>query len=67
MPQEAIPFEISFRSFGLAVLLLIAIVYAIRLIDRHLLPYWLSLQRRVVLWVKRAKVGDSRNQLSDIV
>jgi hypothetical protein len=59
MQQEAIPFHLNPRSFALAVFILIAMVYAIRLVIRHGLSYWLSLRRIVTLWVKTTQLGGS--------
>jgi hypothetical protein len=56
MQPGAMPFDLTPRSFALSVFLLILVVYAIRLIGRHVQLSWPSLQNPIALWPKRGKV-----------
>jgi hypothetical protein len=58
MQQEVIPFDLNPKSFALAVILLIAMVYAVRVFIRHALSRWLSLRRKITLLIKMEKLGD---------
>ena len=57
MQPEAIPFAPNPRAFGLAVFLLIVMVYAIRFVIRHVLSRWPLLQKELTLWIKMEKLG----------
>jgi hypothetical protein len=63
MQQEALPFKMSPRSFGFSVPLLIAMVYAIRLIFKYALSKWPGLKRKVRSWIKRDGMNNSSNEL----
>src|SRR5947209_3533177 len=65
MQQEAIPFHLNRRSFALAVFILIAMVYAIRLVIRHGLLYWPSLRRTIALWLRTTQLGRKVDQPSE--
>jgi hypothetical protein len=58
MQQEALPFQMTFRSFTIVVILLMLMVYAIRLIVKYTLSYWPLLRGQVLLWIKRDKVDN---------
>jgi hypothetical protein len=64
MQPGAIPFDLPPRSFALAVFVLIATVYAIRLIGRHTQLPWPLLQNPISLVLKRKKVDESVNKFS---
>jgi hypothetical protein len=63
MQQEALPFQMTFRSFITVVILLMLMVYAIRLIVKYALSYWPLLHGRVLLWIKRDKVDNGGDML----
>jgi hypothetical protein len=65
MQQEAIPFNLNPRSFALTILLLILMVYTIRFVNRHALSRWPLLRRRITLWIKMAKLGESGDEPSE--
>ena len=65
MQQEVIPFDLNTRSFALAVFLLIVTVYAIRFAIRQALSRWPLLRRRITLWIKTEKFGESGDELSE--
>jgi hypothetical protein len=52
MQQEVIPFDLNPRSFVLAVVLLIALVYVIR----HAVSRWPFLRGTIISWIKTAKL-----------
>jgi hypothetical protein len=60
-----IPFDLTTRFFALAVFILIAMVYAIRLIGRHAQPRWPLLQNLIALWLKRKKVDEDVDKFSE--
>jgi hypothetical protein len=62
MQQEVIPFDLNPRSFALAVLLLIVMVYAIRSAIRHTLSHLLLLRRTIISRIKAGKLGESSNK-----
>jgi hypothetical protein len=66
MQPEVIPFDLTGRSFVLAILLLTAIVYAIRCIIRYGLSRWPLWQRRIALGIKRQKLGESGDEVLKI-
>jgi hypothetical protein len=72
MQPGAIPFDLTPRSFALAVFILVAMVYAIRLVGRHAQPRWLLLQNPITWWLKREKINERgeemlKNELRDRV
>jgi hypothetical protein len=62
MQQEAIPFDLNPRAFALTVFLLIAMVYAIRFVNRYALSRLPLLRRRLTLWIKTEKLDEKRQQ-----
>jgi hypothetical protein len=62
MQEEAVPFDMSPRSFGLVVILLMVIVYATQFVIRLVIQpaSWLSrwpfLRRTITSWIKIAKL-----------
>jgi len=64
MQPGAIPFDLTPRSFALAVFILIAIVYAIRFISRHVQPRWPLQQNPIALWLKTKKVDEDVDKIS---
>jgi hypothetical protein len=58
MQPGAIPFDLTPRSFAISVFILILMVYAIRLISRHVQLSWPSLQNPITLWPKRKEVNE---------
>ena len=58
MQQEVIPFDPNPRSFTLAVIALIVMVYAIRVVLRHASWCLPALQRRITLRTKTDKLGE---------
>jgi hypothetical protein len=64
MQPGAIPFDLTPRSFALAVFILIAIVYAIRFISRHVQPRWPLQQNPTGLWLKTKKVDEDVDKTS---
>ncbi|KAH8592566.1 hypothetical protein B0O99DRAFT_629207 [Bisporella sp. PMI_857] len=59
MQPAAIPFDLNPRAFALSVVIIIATVYTIRLIDRHIQRCWPLLKNSIALWLKRSKGGES--------
>src|SRR4051812_48073340 len=68
MQPGVIPFDLTPRSFAIAVVLLIGIIYATRVVGRQMLS-WLLLQRTIRLWVKRDKLteGGKNSGLEDVL
>jgi len=64
MQPGAIPFDLTPRSFALAVVILIAIVYTIRVISRHVQPRWPLQQNPIALWLKTKKVDEDVDKTS---
>lgn len=64
MQPGAIPFDLTPRSFALAVFTLMATVYAIRLIGRHIQLRWPLQQNPIASWLKRKKVDEDVNRFS---
>jgi hypothetical protein len=72
MQPGAIPFDLTPRSFALAVFILIVMVYAIRLVGRHVQPRWPLLQNPITWWLKKEKISERgeetlENELRDRV
>jgi hypothetical protein len=61
MQQEAIPFELTPRSFTLTVFLLIVMVHIVRIMGRYVLSRWPLLPKTVALWLKREKMDAVEN------
>jgi hypothetical protein len=59
MQQEVIPFDQNPRSFGLAAVLLIILVYA----SRRAISRWPFLRKSIVSWIKTAKLERQSAQL----
>lgn len=59
MQPGAIPFDLTPKSFALAIFILIAIVYAIRLLGKHAQPHWPLLRDRIAVRLK--KTGRDRD------
>jgi hypothetical protein len=66
MQPGAIPFDLTPRSFALSVFILILIVYAIRLIGRHVQLSWPSLHNPIYLWPKRKEVGEDISKFPEL-
>jgi hypothetical protein len=64
MQPGAIPFDLTPKSFALAVFILIAMVYAIRFIGRHAQTRWPLQQNPIVLCVKRKKLYEDADKFS---
>jgi hypothetical protein len=65
MQPEAIPFDLTPRAFALSIFGLIAMVYTIRFIGRHIQPCWPLLQNSIALWLKRMKVDEGIDEYSE--
>lgn len=64
MQQAAIPFDLNPSSFVLTVFLLMATIYAIRLVTRHAAHFrWPELARRVGLWITTVKLREKGDEL----
>lgn len=58
MQQEALPFQMNFRSFAMVAILLMLMVSIIRLIVKYAQPYWPLLRGKVLLRMKKNKVAN---------
>jgi hypothetical protein len=65
MQPGIIPFDLTPRSFTFAVFILIAMVYAIRLIGRYAQPYLPLLPNPIALWLKSKKVDEDIHKFSE--
>ncbi|PVH69933.1 hypothetical protein DL98DRAFT_149862 [Cadophora sp. DSE1049] len=66
MQTEAIPFNLTPRSFAITCLVLIIVVYASRLAGRHFRRLLQLLKRMACSWIKREKIRDVGNNPSRI-
>jgi hypothetical protein len=68
MQPGAIPFDLTPRSFTIAIFILIATVYAIRLVARYLPPRWPLLRNLITRWLKRKKISgkDEERQENEL-
>jgi hypothetical protein len=66
MQPGAIPFDLTPRSFALSVFILILMVYAIRLLGRHVQLSWPLLQSSIALWLKRKEVGEDIGKFPEL-
>lgn len=65
MQPAAIPFDLTPRAFALSAFALMAMVYTIRLIGRHIQRCRLLLQNSITLWLKRKKVDEGIDEFSE--
>ena len=71
MQQSAVPFELTPRAFGFALVALFIMVYAIRFVSRHLLQHFRVLQEISAVWFKNrnlnGKVHTTDIELGEMV
>lgn len=66
MQQSAVPFELTPRAFGFALVAFFIIVHAIRLVGRHVLPRLSLLREILALWFKRRKLAGDHHETLNI-
>jgi hypothetical protein len=58
MQPEAIPFDLTARSFVLTIGWMIVMVYIIRFVGKHALSRWPLLQKAFAIWMKKEGMRD---------